>query len=33
MFQCPQCQGEWQARQVGDDVVTVAIEEPALPCA
>jgi hypothetical protein len=26
-FQCPQCQGEWQARVVGDDVVTVAIDE------
>ncbi len=27
LFRCPQCQGEWRARKVGDDVVTVALEE------
>lgn len=26
-FQCPQCQGEWQARVVGDDVVPLPLEE------
>jgi hypothetical protein len=27
LFKCPQCQGEWRARKVGDDVVTLALEE------
>jgi hypothetical protein len=30
MFQCPQCQGEWAARIVNDDVVSVRIVEPTL---
>ena len=32
-FQCPRCQGEWQARRVGDDVVNLPLEEMALPVA
>ena len=31
MFQCPRCQGEWQARVVGDDVVTVAVVDAPVP--
>lgn len=30
-FECPECQGEWQARVVGDDVVPLPLEEMALP--
>jgi hypothetical protein len=26
-FQCPQCQGEWRARVVGDDVKALPLEE------
>ncbi len=26
-FQCPRCQGEWQARIVGDDAVPLPLEE------
>ena len=26
LFQCPQCQGEWSARVVGDDVVPLPLE-------
>jgi hypothetical protein len=32
-FQCPQCQGEWQARVVGDDVVSLPVEEMVVPMA
>lgn len=32
-FQCPQCQREWHARVVGDDVYLLPLEEPALPLA
>jgi hypothetical protein len=32
-FQCPECQGTWQARVVGDDVVNLPLEEEALPWA
>jgi hypothetical protein len=30
-FQCPQCQGDWEARVVGDDVVPLPLEELATP--
>jgi hypothetical protein len=30
-FQCPQCQGEWHARRVGEDVVNLPLEEMAVP--
>jgi len=26
-FECPQCQREWHARVVGDDVVSLPLEE------
>jgi len=32
-FQCPQCQGEWNARVVGDDVRPLPLEEVAAPLA
>jgi hypothetical protein len=32
-FRCPQCQGEWQARVVGDDVVPLPLEELVAPSA
>jgi hypothetical protein len=28
-FQCPQCQGEWRARVVGEDVRALPLEEMA----
>jgi hypothetical protein len=27
VFQCPQCQRQWRARVVGDDVVPLPLEE------
>ncbi len=30
VFQCPQCNGEWRARVVGDDVVPLPLAEPAV---
>jgi hypothetical protein len=27
VFRCPQCQNEWQARVVGDDVVPLPLKE------
>lgn len=27
VFQCPQCDGQWKARLVGDDVVALPLEE------
>jgi Zn finger protein HypA/HybF involved in hydrogenase expression len=32
-FQCPQCQGEWNARVVGDDVQSLHQVEMAAPWA
>ena len=32
-FHCPKCQGEWQARIVGDDAVPLPLEEEVLPVA
>jgi hypothetical protein len=29
VFQCPECQGEWHARVVGDDVVPLPLVEMA----
>jgi hypothetical protein len=26
VFQCPQCEKQWRARVVGDDVVTLPLE-------
>ncbi len=31
VFQCPQCQSEWPARVVGDDVVPLPLEELVVP--
>lgn len=31
VFQCPQCEGEWQAQVVGDDVVSLPLEELVAP--
>jgi len=33
VFLCPQCQGEWHARVVGDDVENLPLEEMAMPWA
>ena len=33
VFQCPQCQGEWRARVVGEDVVPLPLEELVAPSA
>ncbi len=30
VFLCPQCQGEWRARVVGDDVVPLPLAEPSI---
>jgi hypothetical protein len=30
-FQCPRCQGEWQARRRGDDVVNLPLQEVPQP--
>jgi hypothetical protein len=32
-FQCPQCQGEWSARLVGEDVRPLPLKEVAAPLA
>jgi hypothetical protein len=29
VFQCPNCQGEWQAKIIGDDVVPLPIQRTA----
>jgi len=29
-FECPHCQGTWQARLIGDDIEMLPLEEPAL---
>jgi hypothetical protein len=28
VFQCPHCQGEWQAKVVGEDVVPLPVQAP-----
>jgi hypothetical protein len=33
VFQCPQCDGQWRARLVGDDVRSLPLEEKARPLA
>ncbi len=30
VFHCPQCNGEWRARVVGDDVVPLPMPEPSV---
>jgi hypothetical protein len=27
VFQCPQCEGEWHARMVGDDVIALPLAQ------
>jgi hypothetical protein len=31
VFQCPECQGQWRARVVGDDVKPLPLDEIAVP--
>jgi hypothetical protein len=31
VFQCPECQGQWRARVVGDDVKPLPLDQVAVP--